>query len=94
MEKYLYIGATVVLTVFGQLVVKGRSAVHSPANGFGKLGYIFAVYTDLAVLAAMTAALLASVAWALAIEKTSLAFAYPFVAPEFSGAHPWSRPVR
>jgi multidrug transporter EmrE-like cation transporter len=83
MEKYLYIAATVGLTVFGQLVVKGRSVVHSPAGESGKLSYILAMYTDPAVLAAMAAALLASVAWALAIEKTSLAFAYPFVALNF-----------
>ena len=82
-EKYLYIGATVGLTVFGQLVVKGRSVVHSSAGGAGKFGYILSMYTDPAVLAALAAALLASVAWALAIEKTSLAFAYPFVALNF-----------
>jgi multidrug transporter EmrE-like cation transporter len=83
MEKYLYIGATLGLTVFSQLVVKGRAGVHSPANEAGKLGYLVAMYTDPAVLAAMAAALLASVSWALAIEKTPLSFAYPFVALNF-----------
>jgi hypothetical protein len=41
MEKYLYIAATVGLTVFGQLVVKGRSVVHSPAGESGKLALLW-----------------------------------------------------
>lgn len=82
MDKYAFIGATVLLTVFGQIVVKARSAVYAPSNT-GKLNYIFAMYTDPAVLAALVAALLASLTWALALEKSSLSFAYPFMALNF-----------
>lgn len=82
MDKYVFIGATVFLTVFGQLVVKARATVHAPADA-GKIGYVIAMYTDPAVLAALAAALLASVTWALALEKSSLSFAYPFMALNF-----------
>jgi drug/metabolite transporter (DMT)-like permease len=82
MEKYFYIAVTVALTACGQLMVKGRAIVHAPAVS-GKIGYIMAMYTDPAVLAALMAALLASVSWTLALEKAPLSVAYPMMAMNF-----------
>lgn len=82
MAKYAFIAATVVLTVLGQLVIKARAGeISDPA--VGRFGYVVAMYTDFYVLSALACALLASVTWALAIEKASLSFAYPFMALNF-----------
>lgn len=83
MEKYIFIGATVALTVFGQLVIKARATVISPEGNMGKLQYLWAMYTDPAVLSALAAALLASVTWSMALEKAPLSWAYPFMALNF-----------
>jgi drug/metabolite transporter (DMT)-like permease len=83
MEKYFFIAITVALTACGQLLVKGRAIVHAPTVS-GKVGYIVAMYTDPAVLAALIAALLASVTWTLALEKAPLSLAYPIMAMNFA----------
>jgi drug/metabolite transporter (DMT)-like permease len=84
MEKYLYIGLTLTLTFYGQLIVKARALVHAPAAaGIRKVDYLWAMYTDIGVLSGLFAGLLASVCWSLAVEKASLSIAYPFMALSF-----------
>ena len=84
MEKYGYIGLTLALTVFAQLIVKSRALVHAPgAAGIRKLDYLWAMYTDIGVLSGLVAGVLASVCWALALEKTDLGLAYPCMALSF-----------
>lgn len=83
MEKYLFIALTLGLTAYGQLVVKARAIAHGASASASKLDYLIAMYTDLRVLSALGAAVLASVCWALALEKAGLAFAYPFMALSF-----------
>ncbi|MDB5416120.1 MAG: hypothetical protein JWR10_4455 [Rubritepida sp.] len=83
MAKYFYIAATLALTVFGQLMLKWRALAHAaPASG-RKLDYLVAMYTDIGVLSGLACALLASVVWALAIEKAPISVAYPFMALSF-----------
>jgi drug/metabolite transporter (DMT)-like permease len=83
MDKYLFIALTLGLTAYGQLIVKARALVHQPDASATKLDYLVAMYTDPLVLSALGAALLASVSWALALEKAGLGFAYPFMALSF-----------
>jgi drug/metabolite transporter (DMT)-like permease len=84
MEKFFYIACTLALTVYGQLILKARALSHaSDKAGGGKLQYLFAMYTDVGVLSALGAAVIASVCWALALEKAGLGFAYPFMALSF-----------
>lgn len=84
MEQYFYIGLTLALTTYGQLIVKSRALSLSPllADG-GKLRYLVAMLTDIAVLSALAAALVAGLCWMLVVEKTNLSFAYPFIALSF-----------
>ncbi|KQT57302.1 MULTISPECIES: EamA family transporter [unclassified Aureimonas] len=83
MDKYLFIALTLGLTAYGQLIVKARALQHSTMLSGRKIDYLFAMYTDIAVLSAMAAALFASVCWTLALEKAGLTFAYPFMALSF-----------
>jgi len=84
MEKLFYIACTLALTVYGQLIMKARAIAHaSDKIGGSKLDYLFAMYTDIGVLSGLGAAVLASICWALALEKAGLGFAYPFMALSF-----------
>src|SRR5438105_4207964 len=84
MEKFVYIGCTLGLTIYGQLIVKTRALVHAgSSSGGGKLAYLAAMFTDIAVLSGFVAAGVAGVFWALTVENTGLGFAYPFMALSF-----------
>jgi len=84
MDKLFYIACTLGLTVYGQLIMKARALAHASDKGGGsKFDYLLAMYTDIGVLSGLGAAVLASVCWALALEKAGLGFAYPFMALSF-----------
>jgi drug/metabolite transporter (DMT)-like permease len=84
MEKLFYIACTLALTVYGQLIMKSRAIAHASDNTSGsKLNYLLSMYTDIGVLSGLGAAVLASICWALALEKAGLGFAYPFMALSF-----------
>jgi len=84
MDKLFYIGCTLALTVFGQLIMKARALVHtSDKAGGNKFDYLLAMYTDVGVLSGLGAAVLASIFWAMALERAGLGFAYPFMALSF-----------
>jgi hypothetical protein len=81
---YFYLAATIGLTVYGQLIIKARSMAHAMRSVSGsKLSYIVGMFTDLGVLSGLAAAVFAGVFWMLAIEKTRLSYAYPFMALSF-----------
>lgn len=83
MEKYLYIAATLILTAYGQLVVKARSLAIAAKGMSSRMDYLFAMFTDLSVISGLVAAVAASACWTLAIQRTSLSVAYPFMALTF-----------
>ena len=84
MDKYLFIGATVALTIYAQVMMKWRSLSHASSVPGRKIEYLFAMFTDLGVLSVFAAAAAASVVWSLAIERTPLTVAYPFMALSFA----------
>jgi drug/metabolite transporter (DMT)-like permease len=84
MDKFVYISCTLILMVYGQLIIKARSLVYAETfTADGKLGYLTAMFTDVGVLSGLAAAAVAGALWVLAIEKTDLTFAYPFMALSF-----------
>jgi drug/metabolite transporter (DMT)-like permease len=48
-----------------------------------ELSYLTAMFTDVLVLSALAAAVIACASWMLAIERTGVAYAYPFMALSF-----------
>lgn len=84
---YLYIAGTIVLTVYGQLVIKWQSMIQSaqPAAVQGKWTYLVAMLTNPWVLSSLAAALLASFCWMLALARFPLSVAYPYVSLSFAG---------
>ena len=83
--SYAYIAATVLLTVYGQLVVKwqvGKASGHGgdPAD---RAAFLLGLLTNPWVLSAFAAAFCAALCWMLAMVKLDLSHAYPFVAVSF-----------
>lgn len=82
--SYILILSVLLLTVYGQIVIKWRSIVagavertpeHSP--------YLLVMILDPWVWSGLAAAVVASLCWILAIERTPLTLAYPFMALSF-----------
>ena len=82
---YLYVLATVLLTVYGQVVFKWRidEAGSLPAGGGDRLRYAGDLALDPWVISVFVAALAASVTWGLALTEFELSFAYPFMSLSF-----------
>lgn len=84
MRSALLVGAVLILTVYGQLVIKARVTVHTGRTGVrGNLHYLVSMFTDLWVLSALAAALAAAALWMLAVQRLEIGYAYPFIALSF-----------
>lgn len=82
---YIYIFLTIFFTVYGQLVIKWRMPMKGqlPEGIWNKIVFILHAYTDLWIVSGFAAAFLASMAWAAAMTKFELSFAYPFMSLSF-----------
>ncbi len=82
---YLFIAATIALTVYGQMVLKWRMDQLGPLPpGFGGgLRHLIGLLVDPVVFSSFFAAFLASLAWMAAISRFELSFAYPFTSLNF-----------
>lgn len=82
---YLYIVATISLTVYGQLILKWRIAKFGslPTDLFEKLKFLISLFLDPAIFSGFAAAFLASLAWMAAMTKFELSHAYPFMSLNF-----------
>lgn len=83
--SYLFVALTVLLTVYGQIVIKWQvlEAGALPTDVQGKFAFIAHLLTNIWVLSGLAAALLASICWMLAMSKLPLSHAYPFVSLSF-----------
>lgn len=82
---FIYIAATVLLTVYGQLVLKWRMELKGamPEKLRDKVLFMAKVYTDVWVLSGFLAAFLVSIAWTIVLTRFELSFAYPFTSLSF-----------
>jgi len=85
-SDYLYIAATIGLTVYGQMVLKWRmdQAGPLPAGWIGGLRHLLVMLLDPFVLSTFAAAFLASLAWMAAMTRFPLSVAYPFMSLNFA----------
>lgn len=83
--SYFYIACTILLTVYGQIVIKWQvlNAGAFPEDTEARLRFLFALLGNPWVLSAFAAALLASVFWMAAMTKLQLSHAYPFMSLAF-----------
>ncbi len=83
--SYLYVLFTILLTVYGQIVIKWQvlKAGALPLDPAEKLRFLFHLVLNPWVLSAFLAAFLASVTWMAAMTKLQLGHAYPFMSLAF-----------
>jgi len=84
--EHLYIAGTILLTVYGQLVLKWQvsKAGEIPPGTTDKLAYLFRLLGNPWVLSGLVAAFLAFLCWAAALSKFQLSYAYPFMSLAFA----------
>jgi multidrug transporter EmrE-like cation transporter len=85
LSGYFYVGLTIALTVYGQLVLKWQVSLAGvmPEDGVAKLMFLLRLMTNLWVISGFAGAVLASVAWMAAMTKFELSYAYPFTSLAF-----------
>jgi multidrug transporter EmrE-like cation transporter len=83
--SYFYVFATILLTVYGQLIIKWQvvSAGQYPSSGPERLYFLGRLLINPWVISAFAAAALAAVSWMVAMTKLDLSHAYPFVSLSF-----------
>ena len=84
-SAYLFILGTVLLTVYGQLVIKWRvdEAGSLPGESSERLRYALDFVTDPWVVSVVVSVLLAAACWVLAIGSLELSRAYPLMSASF-----------
>jgi drug/metabolite transporter (DMT)-like permease len=83
--SYVYVAATILLTVYGQLVVKWQvgKAIGPGADPADRAAFLLGLLANPWVLSALAAAFGAALCWMLAMTKLDLSHAYPFVSLSF-----------
>lgn len=78
--SYLYLALTVVLTVYGQLVIKWQvlAAGAFPEAPGEKMLFLARLLVNPWIVSALAAALAAALTWMAAMTKLDLSHAYPF----------------
>lgn len=83
---HLYILATIVFTVYSQLIVRWQieGAGPLPDDVPGKTRFVVLLLVNPWMLTAITATFAAGVSWMLTMTRFELSYAYPFVALNFA----------
>ena len=83
--SYVYVLCTVLLTVYGQIVIKWQvlGAGAFPEDPVEKLHFLARLLVNPWVISGYAAALLASVTWIAAMTRLELSHAYPFMSLAF-----------
>lgn len=82
---YVYIILTVLLTAYGQLVLKWRMNFlgELPADLYSKFVFLVKAIFDPYIFSSFGAAFIASLTWMAALSRFELSFAYPFMSLAF-----------
>jgi multidrug transporter EmrE-like cation transporter len=83
--SWLCVGLTVVLTIYGQMVVKWQilQRGHLPASLQGKFAFYVSFFLNPWVVSVLLATGVAAVSWVTALSRLELSRAYPFTALSF-----------
>lgn len=87
MTGYLYIAATIALTVYGQIIIKWQvsKAGAMPPAPVEKVWFLGSLLLNPWVMSGFAAAFLASLFWMAALSRFPLSYAYPFMSLSFVG---------
>jgi multidrug transporter EmrE-like cation transporter len=83
--SYFYVGCTVLLTVYGQLVIKWQvtGAGVFPENPADQVLFLARLLLNPWIISALLAALAGALSWMAAMTKLDLSHAYPFTSLAF-----------
>lgn len=83
--SYLYVFLTIILTVYGQFIIKWQvsKAGDLPLPFLDKCWFLFSLLFNVWIISAFCAAFLAAMTWMAAMTKLPLGYAYPFVSISF-----------
>ena len=83
--SYFYVACTVLLTVYGQLVIKWQvlAAGPFPESGADQMWFLARLLINPWIVSALAAALAAAFAWMAAMTRLDLSHAYPFLSSVF-----------
>ena len=83
--SYFYVLATVLLTVYGQIVIKWQvmQAGALPPDFADKMTFLMRLLLNPWIISALAAAFLAALCWTAAMTRLKLSHAYPFVGLTF-----------
>jgi len=83
---FVWIAIAILLTAYGQVVLKWRMNLMGPMPGepWHGLIYLLRAFLDVYVLSTFAAAFAAGLAWMAAMTRFELTFAYPFMAATFA----------
>lgn len=83
--SYFYILITILLTVYGQIIIKWQvmQAGALPLDAPEKMVFLFRLFLNPWVISAFVAALMASISWMAAMTMFQLSHAYPFMSATF-----------
>ena len=81
MKSYLYVFATIIFTVYGQIVLKWRLNTFGslPLGAADKIKFLLRSFLDPFVFSAFCSAFVASFFWMTAMTKLEITKAYPFM---------------
>ncbi len=84
-SAYAFVAATVLLTVYGQLVIKWQThkAGEFPQGASARIDYLWHFLRNPWVISSLLSAVIAAFAWIAALSKLELSRAYPFVSASF-----------
>lgn len=82
---FVFIAATIVLTVYGQLMLKWQvNVLGARPSAFGEIVvFLWKMLTNPWVISGLAAAFGAGLAWMLAVSRLKLSYAYPFMSLTF-----------
>jgi uncharacterized membrane protein len=81
---YIYICLTVLLTAYGQVILKWRlDQLGGVPDGSEKWWFLFKSIFDPFIFSSFLAAFIASLTWMAALTKFQLSYAYPFMSLSF-----------
>lgn len=89
---YLYIFGCILITVYGQLILKWRLSLKGAMRETltGKLLFLAKAFLDPFVLSGFVAVFVASLFWMAAMTKFQVSFAYPFMSIAFIAVFFWA----
>ncbi len=82
---YVYLGLTILFTVYGQLIIKSQvsAAGEFPPDTGDKIAFLARLLLNPLVITGFIAAFLASLTWMMTLTQFELSYAYPFQSLSF-----------